>query len=244
MVQDLNGTLSIARTIAFGIATLFAFLVLCLGAAITNYTTTSFFGGYFSFAALGIATAVLTLLTLPVMLFLSIQRKGAITSMIAIEIGWTWFLWILWLSVGGSSAGTVWLGNCSICRKRRGYVRETQALTAFGFLAWIVLFAYNITLIVFVIRQHMRGNSSVWTGYVNETDFAAAGPTPPSLNLLRAISLPNMLPRHRVSRLPCAACHSPAAADNESLSQVNSFSGQGFLPIPSIPGNTTQPQFL
>ena len=29
---------------------------------------------------------------------------------------------------------------------------------------------------VLVIRQHMRGNSGVWTGYVTETDFAAAGP--------------------------------------------------------------------
>jgi len=29
---------------------------------------------------------------------------------------------------------------------------------------------------VLVIRQHNRGNSGVWTGYVTETDFAAAGP--------------------------------------------------------------------
>lgn len=48
-----------------GVSILFAFLVLALAGAITNYTTTFFLGAYFQFAALGIATAVLTLLTLP-----------------------------------------------------------------------------------------------------------------------------------------------------------------------------------
>lgn len=38
------------------------------------------------------------------------------------------------------------------------------------------VFFYNITLYVLIIRQHMRGNSNVWTGFITETDFAAAGP--------------------------------------------------------------------
>ena len=71
--------------------------------------------------------------------------------------------------------------------------RQSQAVTAFGFLNWIArksfgnyaslfclnifsVFFYNITLTVLVIRQHMRGNASVWNGYITETDFAAAGP--------------------------------------------------------------------
>lgn len=49
-------------------ASLFAFIVLALGASIINFTTTQFIGGgYFSFAALGVANGVLTLFSLPVM---------------------------------------------------------------------------------------------------------------------------------------------------------------------------------
>jgi L-asparagine transporter-like permease len=73
--------------------------------------------------------------------------------------------------------------------------RQIQAVTAFGFLNWIarksfgsyafllcliiilfLVFFYNITLLVLIIRQHMRGNSTVWNGYITETDFAATGP--------------------------------------------------------------------
>ena len=70
-------------------ATAFAFAVLVLAALITHFTSSLYFGGYFSFAALGIATSILTFLTLPVMLVLSMNRKGAVTSMIAIEVAWT-----------------------------------------------------------------------------------------------------------------------------------------------------------
>jgi len=68
------------------VATAFAFAVLVLAALITHFTSSFYFGGYFSFAALGIATSILTFLTLPVMLVLSMSRKAAIPSMISIEI--------------------------------------------------------------------------------------------------------------------------------------------------------------
>jgi len=38
------------------------------------------------------------------------------------------------------------------------------------------VFFYNITLWILIIRQQMRGNSTVWIGDITETDFAAAGP--------------------------------------------------------------------
>jgi len=177
MVQDVNQTFGFVRKIAFGVASVFAFLELALGAAITNWTSTNFFGGYFSFAALGIATGILTFLTLPVMLFFSLNRKGAIVNMVAIEVGWTWFLWIMWVSVGGSAASIFWITDCTDHwdTNAETVCREVQAFTAFGFLTWIILFAYNMALIFFVIRTHMRGNSGVWTGYISETDFGAVG---------------------------------------------------------------------
>jgi len=176
MVQDINKTFLFARTIAFGVATLFAFISLAMAAAITNFTSKYTFG-FYSFAALGIATAILTLFSLPVLWYLSSFRKSAVTSMIAIELGWTSFLWILWLSTGASTADAAWLGNCGafFYTVAERMCRETQALTAFSFLTWIILLAYSVTLLVLVIRQNSRGNSQVWTGYITETDFAAPG---------------------------------------------------------------------
>jgi hypothetical protein len=85
---------------------LFSVIVIILGGLLTNFSDT-FLGGFFNYAALGIATGLLTLLTLPAMfvyrtisevlfpltlhesrLALSRVRKGAFTSMIAVEIGW------------------------------------------------------------------------------------------------------------------------------------------------------------
>ncbi|KAF5320739.1 hypothetical protein D9619_001202 [Psilocybe cf. subviscida] len=183
MVQDLNRTFMFARTIAFGIASLFAFISLAMAAAVTQFTS-KYYDGFYSFAALAIVTSVLTLATLPVLWFLSSFRKSAITSIVAVELGWTSFLWILWLSTGASTADAPWLGSCRSFYYNVGermwerMCSETQALTAFSFLTWITLLVYSVTLLVLVIRQHSRGNLNVWTNYIAETDFAA----PPTAN--------------------------------------------------------------
>jgi len=166
-------TFTLVRTCVFGVATLFALLELALGAAITSLTMVDD-NGYFSFAALDIATAILTMTTLPVMLLLSRYRNGAFTSMVGIEVGWTCFLWIMWLAVGAATASDLPFINCNFAF---GLCPELQAMTAFGFLTWILLFAYNMTLFVLVFRQQLRGNGGVWTGYILETDFAAPGPS-------------------------------------------------------------------
>jgi len=166
--------------VVFGAATLFAVIAIVLAGLITNYTDT-FLGGFFSFAALAIATGLLTLLTLPTMLIISRIRKGAFTSMIAVEIGWIWFLWIMWLAVGASTASTgiLFIDRCGDYARFGSLVEaacnETSALTAFGFLSWIFLMFYHITLVTLTFRQHLRGYTGVWTSDVTETDFDATG---------------------------------------------------------------------
>ncbi|KAJ3496998.1 hypothetical protein NLJ89_g10408 [Agrocybe chaxingu] len=143
MAQDLNRIFGLVRTGVFGVVSLFALIAIILAAIVTNWTNTYYLLGYFPSAALGIATGILTILTLPVMWFLSVKRKGAVTSMIVVEIAWTWFLWIMWVAVGGSTAGTFWIGSCEGLSVLRGAgsaetaCRSTQGLTAFGFLNWI-----------------------------------------------------------------------------------------------------------
>jgi hypothetical protein len=216
--MEINNTLRLLRMVVFGtcllffsfsslcrssfsvgVASVFSFIVIILGALITHYTV-NFFGFFYDYAALGIATGLLTILTLPGMfvqrtisglcyfltlhkcrLALSMIRKGAITSMIAVEIGWVckyqpsifnvlhwcviifWpklgFLWIMWIAVGGNTAGIFFLGNCAELgfgtwsnswfagRSHSTFLgsivdeaacNETTALTAFGFLTWIL----------------------------------------------------------------------------------------------------------
>ncbi|CAA7270676.1 unnamed protein product [Cyclocybe aegerita] len=177
MAHDLNRIFGLVRTGVFGVVSLFALIAIILAALVTNFASTHFFS-HFGFAALGIATGILTILTLPVMWFLSVKRKGAITSMTVFEIAWTWFLWIMWVSVGGSTVNTFWFVGCEdasslITGDLETACRSTQGLAAFGFLNWIALLFFNIFLLTLAIRQHMRGHTGIWTSYVTEVDFTA-----------------------------------------------------------------------
>jgi len=176
---DINNMVKLVRMGVFATTSVFALLVVILSGLVINYTS-SLFGVFFSYAALGIATGLLTLLTLPAMLAFSIYRKGAFTSMIAVEVGWIWFLWILWIAVGGNSAtGFILFGSCSsfdVNFVPPGFgaaCSESQAITAFGFLSWILLLFYNAVLFTLAIRQHLRGNTGIWTKDVTDTDFTA-----------------------------------------------------------------------
>ncbi|KAG6861488.1 hypothetical protein C0995_015915 [Termitomyces sp. Mi166 len=82
--------LPVLRTGVFAFVILASVIVLALCAHVTN-TTVSLFEGYFVFAALGIATSLLAFLSLPVMLIVDNMRKGAVTSMILMEIAWLVF---------------------------------------------------------------------------------------------------------------------------------------------------------
>jgi len=174
---DINSIFKLVRLVVFGVATLFAFIAIVLGGLLTHFSN-MYLGGFYSFAALGIAVGLLTILTIPVMLTLSIIRKGAFTSMIAIEIAWVWLLWILWLSVGGSAAGFTIVEDCSnFAPVVRAACSEVSAMTAFGFLSWLNLLFYNVLLISLTFRQHLRGHTGIWTQDVTDTDFMAPGNT-------------------------------------------------------------------
>ena len=126
---------------------------------------------------------------------ISIGRKGAVTSMIVVELAWSWFLWIMWVASAGNVASTVWIGSCD---RAKGIVAticaETQTIEALGFINWFLsmfsylvrfrvqffylgfffaVMAYTITLLIFTVMAHMRGHSSIWTTAVREADFTA-----------------------------------------------------------------------
>ncbi|KAF4609984.1 hypothetical protein D9613_010356 [Agrocybe pediades] len=181
MVQDISSMFRMVRMVVLGTTMAFAVIVLGLGAAITNWTTTVFKGfspDYFPYAALAIAIAALTLLTVPIMFFFSITRKGAFVNLNAVEVAWTGVLWVLWLATGSFTASNLaFISDCGdfFFTSEVATCRETQGVAAFGFLTWILLFAYNIFHLTLVVRQQMRGTAGVWTSFVTETDFGAQG---------------------------------------------------------------------
>ena len=63
---EINKLLPLARTIVFGGVSLLSLVVFALSAHIISLTSRTY-GGYYYFTALGLATAILTLLTLPAM---------------------------------------------------------------------------------------------------------------------------------------------------------------------------------
>ncbi|KAG2014126.1 hypothetical protein CC2G_010969 [Coprinopsis cinerea AmutBmut pab1-1] len=163
---NFNSLLPLVRMILFGVVTLLSVIVFALSAHIIDYTRG--YGFYWNFAALSLATGILTFLTLPVMYWLSVTRTGAFTSFIVVEVAWLWFLWIMWIASAGSTAAVVHPSA------HGGLASEAQAVQAFGFLNWIFLMVYTTTLFVLAIVSHVKGTSAVWTSSVREFDFNTA----------------------------------------------------------------------
>ncbi|KAJ7667618.1 hypothetical protein DFH06DRAFT_223153 [Mycena polygramma] len=176
--------ISLIRIVALSVVLAFAVIVLGLGAALTA-TTEKFLEGFFEFAALAIATASITIITLPIMIALEFLRPGtAFTSMIVVELSWLSILWVLWLATGADSAQAGQLTFISGCgyfdSVVEGACRQTAAIQAFSFLNWLILMFYTILILVLSIIAASRKHS-VWKSSVAEAPFfQGSNVTPPS----------------------------------------------------------------
>ncbi|TFK16652.1 hypothetical protein FA15DRAFT_698707 [Coprinopsis marcescibilis] len=169
MVQNLNVLLPKVRTIIFGAVVALSLLVIVVAAV-----AASRWGGIpVTYTGLSIATAVLSLLSLPPLWWLSVNRKGAFTSMVVVEYPWFCFLWILWIASAGSSASAA--TGLSFFSSSDAVYGSTAALAAFAFFGWFATLGYSIFLIVFVIKAQLASKSSeVWFASVNEFDWDGA----------------------------------------------------------------------
>lgn len=127
-------------------------------------------------AALGLAVAVMTLVTVPGMVVVDIFRRGAFTSMIAVELGWLGFLDVLWLASAAYTT-SVWPPLGSLCALNGdipnlvGACADVQAGMAFGWLNWLSLTGYLVTLLVVSIISSSKG-SPVWKSTVKTANWA------------------------------------------------------------------------
>ncbi|KAJ3544173.1 hypothetical protein NMY22_g2875 [Coprinellus aureogranulatus] len=164
---DAKNLLPLLRIGVFGSVCVLSLIVFALSAHIISVTSTARYGYYFTFTALGLATALLTLISLPAIYVISIKRRGAFTSYIGVEVGWCWFLWIMWVATASHTVG-FGVNFCS-----GGLCSEAQVIEAFSFLNWLAMMGYTITLLAFAIMLHMRGHTNVWTAEVTTFDWNA-----------------------------------------------------------------------
>ncbi|KIO06878.1 hypothetical protein M404DRAFT_416562 [Pisolithus tinctorius Marx 270] len=176
------GVFHIARIIVLALLVVFSLIVVGLSGHLISLTE-EYYAFYFVFCALGIATAVLTIFTVPVMLVVDVVRRGAFTSMIIVELVWLSVLWVFWVATAAEavSAGNISFPSGCVYEKYatvNGACREIQAVEAFSFLAFFVLLGYTIVLLVFTCIAASRGNS-LWLKSVKDSTFLAPSPTAP-----------------------------------------------------------------
>ncbi|KAI0778078.1 hypothetical protein BD413DRAFT_98761 [Trametes elegans] len=133
----------------------------------------------FAWAGLAVATAVLAFISLPIMVVVDFLRTGAFTSLIVVELAWLSFIGVLFLATGASAsenAADYWV-NCQSWTPAfaRNLCSEVSAAAAFGFLGWLPLWAYTITLLVVLIIYASRGQY-IWRSFVKDAAFKTVAP--------------------------------------------------------------------
>ncbi|KAK1229479.1 hypothetical protein PQX77_007449 [Marasmius sp. AFHP31] len=176
--MSLPKLLPVLRLVTFGTTLIFAAVLLGLNAHLT-YWTEKYIGGYFRFAALSIASACLTLITLPIMIAVDMTRNAAISSMIAFELVWLGILWVLWLASAARAADTNRLVFPDGCDSDSSFeetlCREFAAVVAFNFLTWFAFFAYTGVVLTASIIAKSRGTVKVWTASVTDISQIMGG---------------------------------------------------------------------
>jgi len=176
MPSNIPGLIRIPVFIALII---FSLIVLGIDGHLISQLSGSFedlFGFNFSFTApswtkLGVAVSVITMVSLIPMIVIDFLRRGAPTSWVLVELVWLGILWVLWLATAADTANNV---SCSGVRGS-DICSQVQAAEAFSFLAWIVLMAYWVLLLVFAIMAANKGHKGIWKSGVADADFQAAG---------------------------------------------------------------------
>ncbi|KAG0695318.1 hypothetical protein DFH29DRAFT_1072526 [Suillus ampliporus] len=172
---------SVIHLIIFSLSIVFSLIVLGLNAYFLSVMVPHQF--YFIFSALGIATAVLTILTVLIMLIVDLIRHGAFTSMIVIELVWLLILSILWIVTAGVAAAGFSLYFPQGCiyatddPTANAYCMELQAVLAFAYLNFFIFLGYTSTLLALSLIELSRGKS-VWTSSVKESTFLAPNSGP------------------------------------------------------------------
>jgi hypothetical protein len=165
------------RLAVFGVTCGFALIV--MGIAASFLSTTSRYGLFLisSVPGFAVATPVLTFVILIPALVLDFIRKGGPTSLTASELGFVGFLWILWLACASNSTsalGGITLDCSLLDSSSASFCSQYQALQAFSWLNWLILFFYWIALLVIALIAQSRGINNAFM--LPTTELASSVP--------------------------------------------------------------------
>ncbi|KAF5369956.1 hypothetical protein D9758_001411 [Tetrapyrgos nigripes] len=178
--------ISILRLGVFGTTILFSLIVLGLGGHLVSKGELELESTKGA-AGLAVATAVITLVSVPAMLIIDMIRRGAVSSLVVTELAGLGLLWVLWLATGADNVDQFNTGfpeGCDVLGRLgprfhdlQVICRELQAVSAFGFLNWLMLVGYWSVLLVCSLIAANRGESRIWFTSVGETGFLSNGST-------------------------------------------------------------------
>ncbi|KAF8351005.1 hypothetical protein F5887DRAFT_912914 [Amanita rubescens] len=247
---------SIIRLGLLAAVTLFSVIVLGTAAHIISVTEATI-GTYWAFVAFAIAVSVLTILTIPALVVISIIRSGAPPNYVVVELGWLFVLWVLWMASAGYSANQLSIlpSGCSIniVFAKSFSVRDTincgefWALEAFAWLNWLILMPYTILVLIMAIIQHTRGNQRVWTCTVHQVDFFAPAVVKPGMVPQQQMYPPQPMVQQQYPGTPpqqVTPMNTGYAQPPPNVGYPPAPANTGYLPDPATTGYTQGPGYV
>jgi len=180
----MSAIFGLLRLVAFGVLLVFTLIVFGISANLIHVATSGPFGGPApAFAVYSLVVCIFTFLSVIPIFAIELMRKGAMTAFVAVELAWTAVLGLLWLAAGANDAAQV-LGFVFSCDDgldpaASSLCHQFQAIEAFSFLNWLILWGWTGLLLVCAIIAMTRGNKGVWMQPAGQTDFFARNQVPP-----------------------------------------------------------------
>jgi hypothetical protein len=166
------------RLVVFGVTIGFSLIVMGIAANFLSTTAKYSLFGFGSVSGFAVATPVLTFVILIPALVLDFVRKGAVTSLTASELGFIGFLWILWLACASNTTSIlsgITLDCTGLVSEAASFCSQYQALQAFSWLNWLILFFYWIALLVIALVAQSRGINKAFM--LPTTELASSVPS-------------------------------------------------------------------
>ncbi|PIL26016.1 hypothetical protein GSI_11770 [Ganoderma sinense ZZ0214-1] len=171
--------LYIYRVGSLVLATIFALVAFALSAqskAAENHLVKS--TTLVVYSSMGIATGVLTLITMPIMFLRGNVSGMPFSSTVQIELLWTSVLWILWFVTGGlafSDPDVALFKKDPTCNQLSKFpdlvtmCKDWQPIAALSVVTAVVLLLYTLVLL-FVAVQRAMYKQPIWNATVMESE--------------------------------------------------------------------------